>query len=220
VTWLGYVLAAVGSLAALALILIHADPESAVLTVIAVAAPLPLLACVALAPAAFEIDSRFGHSLNLVLIFPVASLLIVTLNTPLARPEVSWVMAGVGTGFALLIGLWAPTRATVAGPRVLLVFLCLFGAGYGWSAPLLADLRFDHAPSQAFQAPVVGRGVSYGGRSRTRYYLRLGPWGPVSRTTTVVVPHATYLALNTGDQACVTLHPGALAMPWFSAAIC
>lgn len=158
--------------------------------------------------------------LNLALIIPVAALVIETLNTPLVRPEISLLLVAAGAAAALLLGLWTPRRAALANPQVLLMFLGFFGAGYGWAAPILIDLRLDHTASQVFQAPVVKRGLSFGRYGHAQYSLRPGPWGPATSTSTVVVPAETYGAVKAGGMACVTLHPGALAMPWYSAAPC
>jgi hypothetical protein len=66
--------------------------------------------------------------------------------------------------------------------------------------------------------------VSFSGVNRGRYswsyYLVLEPWGPMPVRSEVSVPVETYRALKARSTACVTLHPGALAIRWFSAAPC
>ena len=103
---------------------------------------------------------------------------------------------------------------------ILLLFLVLYGGGYGAGAPILVNLRFDRSEGHVYQAPVEAHRVTYG-RGGPGYSLRLGYWGPGDRCALQAgVPRAVYFALNPGDTACVSLHPGALGMAWYRIARC
>jgi hypothetical protein len=65
---------------------------------------------------------------------------------------------------------------------------------------------------------VVDKSISTG-RSRS-YHVKLAPWGPRTTTDTDDVTSGTYDDLHLGGRACVTLHPGALGVRWYTIAPC
>jgi len=91
-------------------------------------------------------------------------------------------------------------------------------AAYGYGATAMVDIQFDTSAGTVFAAPVLGK-YAYHGRSSS-YHLNLPPWGPRAQPDSVEVSSGTYDALNVGDQVCVTLHPGALNLAWYRAAVC
>jgi hypothetical protein len=105
------------------------------------------------------------------------------------------------------------------GLAAAILFLAVYGAGYGFGGLVFADMRFDHGQSQTFQTTVQSRHESHG-RGGTGYHLVLAPFGPVTTPASARVSPAAYAALNIGDVACVTLHPGALKMAWYTAGVC
>jgi hypothetical protein len=221
VRWLGYGLMVAGGLLPAAAFLASASQGSEALTLGAVVVPAVLLALVAYAPAAFEVKARRSPArvINFLLIIPPASLMVTAFTTPLLVPQVGFLTAAAGAAIGLLIWLWAPRRGASANPVILLLFLVLYGGGYGAGAPILVNLRFDRSEGHVYQAPVEAHRVTYG-RGGPGYSLRLGAWGPVTDVRSVGVPRAVYFALNPGDTACVSLHPGALGMAWYRIARC
>lgn len=221
VKWLGYGLAVVSAILAFAAFLPPAGLTGDLLAAAAICAPVALMALVAAAPAAFEVKGRRSpaKAVNFILLIPAAGLLAAAFTSPLVYPQICFLIAAAGAAIGLLVGLWAPRREPPANAPILMLFLALFGGGWGGGAPALANRRFDHSVGQIFPAAVEARNVTYG-RGGPGYRLRLGPWGPVPDTRYVGVSVATYEALSPGDTACVTLHPGALAMPWYRIARC
>jgi hypothetical protein len=219
--WLGYGLMVAGSVLPVVSLLARPDLTNEAVTLGAVVVPAALLALVVHAPAAFEVKARRSPArvINFLLILPSASLMVAAVTTPLLVPQVGFLTAAAGAAIGLLIGLWAPRHGASANPVILLLFFALFGGGYGAGAPFLINLRFDRSAGQVYQAPVEARQVIYG-RGGPGYSLRLGAWGPVTAARTVGVPRAVYDAMNPGDTACVTLHPGALGMAWYHIARC
>jgi hypothetical protein len=219
--WLGYGLAVVSTLLTFAAFLAPAGPVGDLLVVLAVGAPVALLTLVASAPTAFEVTGRRSRAkaVNFALLIPPAGLLSAAFTSPLVYPQICFLTAAAGAAIGLLIGLWAPRREAPANVLFLFMFLALSGGCWGGGAPALANRRFDHSVGRIFPAAVEARKVTYG-RGGPGYHLQLGPWGPVTEARYVGVPVGVYEALNPGDTACVTLHPGALAMPWYRVTRC
>ena len=219
--WLGYGLAGVSTILAFAAFLPSAGLTGDVLVVAAICAPAALLALVACAPAAFEVRGRRSpaKAVNFILLIPAAGLLGAAFTSPLVYPQICFLIAAAGAAIGLLVGLWAPRREPPANAPILLLFLALFGGGWGCGAPALANRHFDGSAGRIFPAAVEARKVTYG-RGGPGYHLQLGPWGPFTEASYVGVTGGVYEALSPGDTACVTLHPGALAMPWYSVARC
>jgi hypothetical protein len=219
--WLGYGLAVIATPLPFVTFLESVGSAGDLIAAFAVTAPIALMVVVACAPAAFEVKARrsLARAVNFVLLIPAAGLLAAAFTSPLVYPQICFLTSAAGAAVGLLTGLWAPRRDAPVNAPILLLFLALFGAGWGAGAPALANHRFDHSAGQIFQAAVEARNVTYG-RGGPGYRLRLGPWGPVTHARYVGVPLVVYEALSPGDTACVTLHPGALAMPWYRIARC
>jgi hypothetical protein len=221
VRWLGYGLMVAGAVLPVVSVLARPDLTNEALTLAAIVVPAAMLALVVHTPAAFEVKARRSPArvINFLLVLPSASLMVAAFTTPLLVPQVGFLTAAAGAAIGLLIWLWAPRRSASANPMILLLFLALFGGGYGAGAPVLVNQRFDRSAGQVYQAPVEARQVTYG-RGGPGYSLRLGAWGPLTDARWVGVPRAVHDALNPGDTACVTLHPGALGMAWYRIARC
>ena len=220
--WLAYGCVGVGTVAAFMVAIARDGPITDVLAILAVTAAILVVPAIVAAPEAFEhsYPRRNGRMINFALIIPAAALLMVTLNTPLEHPEAGMLIALGGGALALMAGIWAPMRPALQSPLVMLGFLILYGAMAGWGGAVLADTRLDHAPGMPFQAPVQYRGVTFSRHGHATYYVRLGPGGPLSSVTRMVVPYETYQALREGQSACLTEHPGAIGLAWYSVAAC
>jgi hypothetical protein len=221
---LGWGAMGIASVAALVVSIARQDPITDLLAILAVVGAIVVVAAIVAAPEAFEHTyPRMGDNrmINIALIAPATILLILALNANMARPDVGWLIAGGGAALALLAGIWAPMRPALKSPLVMLGFLIGYGAMAGWGAAVMLDTRLDHAPGMQFQAPIERIGMSYGRRrSRTSYYVLLGAAGPLADNTRMGVSRDTYQALQQGGRACVTAHPGALGLAWYSVAAC
>lgn len=220
--WLGYGAAGVATVAAFMVAFAHAGPATDILTILSVTAAILVVVAIVAAPEAFEHSyPRYnGRMINLALIIPATALLMVSLNTPLAHPEAGLLVAAGGAALALLVGIWGPMRPAVQNPPVMLGFLVFYGAMAGFGGALMIDTRLDHARGAPFQALVVKREISFGRYGDATYYVRVGPGGPLAAVTSMVVPYGAYQALREGGPACVTQHPGTLALAWSSVAAC
>lgn len=220
--WLGYGSAAVATGSAFVVAIGRPGAITDALAVLATATAALVVAAIVSAPDAFEhsYPRRNVRMINLGLIIPAAALLMVSLNTPLARPEAALLIAAGGGALALLGGIWAPMRPALQSPQAMLGFLAFYGAMAGWGGAVLIDKRLDHAPGLAFQAPVDSRGVSFSRYGHAQYYVRIGPGRSIAAVATMVVPYDTYQALREGGPACVTEHPGAIGLAWYSVAAC
>jgi hypothetical protein len=105
---------------------------------------------------------------------------------------------------------YSPPRCV---PLIGVVFL------YAASVAPLVDGLLDRAtPLGVSSAQVLGRHT----RSLriTSYYVGLSAWGPLRQTTDVQVPWEVYKYASVCGLVCVTLHPGAVGMPWYDISLC
>jgi hypothetical protein len=130
---------------------------------------------------------------------------------PLDAALVVGALAAMGGFLALFPWMRAGRRAWWFGPAI-------FGAAYAFGVFANADTLADRARPQVFQTEVVDKSISTG-RSRS-YHVKLAPWGPRTTTDTDDVTSGTYDDLHLGGRACVTLHPGALGVRWYTIAPC
>ena len=213
--WLVYSLAGLSLVLAITQIFWPARLLAAVMLVI----PLVVLGVVLAAPASFETGTGKGRILNGSLMLPFAALLIV--NTYDAQINPWWpLIPGAFAGVAVMIAAWkVKDQPGVTNPWTVLIFLSLCAAAYGYGAVAVADIHFDSAAGTILRVPVLGKHEYHSRRSDT-YHLDLPAWGPRNGPNTVEVSSSTYETLNAGDTVCITLHPGALSLPWFTADVC
>lgn len=218
--WLGYGIAALGTIAPLMVWRARLGAIADALALLAFVSPILSLACVLYAPEKFEANYRWlGKMVNLVLIAPVATMFVLVAHVPLVSWHGPELLATAGAMLALLAGAMMPVRPALASPLVLLAFLVIYGAMFGWAAPQLIDVKMDQAPGQAFRAPIMLHGSTWGRYGRS-YYVVLGPWGPIEGQRMIRLSAADSQALDGRSTACVTLHDGALRIPWYSLAPC
>jgi hypothetical protein len=221
VVWTGYGLALAGAALAVVAAIGPSGPRSELLAVAAIGVALVVLGLAAFAPAAFEVTSSRSRTrvVNFLLLLPSAGLMVAGFTSPLVYPQVVVLTGAAGCAIAVLSGLWAPRAQPAANPTFFYLFLALYGAGCGVGAPALVNRRFDRSPGQIYQAVVEARRVT-GGRGGPSFSLRLGPWGPRTEPSYVPVTRTVYDATQPGDTTCVSLHTGALRMPWYRATRC
>ncbi|HEY0794989.1 MAG TPA: hypothetical protein VGD64_04340 [Acidisarcina sp.] len=94
----------------------------------------------------------------------------------------------------------------------------LFGAMYSYGVAVAADILPDRAQSANYSVPVIGRHISHG--RTTTYYLVLAPWGPISSPNDLSVGSRVYGLFGDGGRICLTLHPGAVHVPWYHSSPC
>jgi hypothetical protein len=196
-----------------------------VIGVLALAVPALVFAMLLIAPDALGATfRRWGgragqRTISPILMLAVVGLFVVGIAAGVVDATLALLPAGVCAVIAVLLGLGAARRPMPGGLVGAVIFLALYGAAYGYGALIFADIRFDRAPAQPFQALVENRYVSRG-RNGPAYTLVLAPFGPVTKQVRASVSAASYAALDVGAVACVALHPGALKMAWFTAAAC
>jgi hypothetical protein len=217
IPWAGYALAALPVVLAIPQVL----RPSPWLTSALLLCPLAVLALALYAPAAFEVTQRRTkrRSINVLLGFSVLPLYLANLYHAQINPWWPLVPAGLAA-VAVLAAVWgAKERAPLAAPRAFLVFVTLFAAAYGYGAVAVADVQLDASPGRLTPVLVISKYETYG-RHGTRYdHLRVPAWGPAPAGA-VDVTRSVYDGVAIGDRVCMTLHPGLLALPWFTTGLC
>ncbi|HTQ14518.1 MAG TPA: hypothetical protein VMH86_11640 [Rhizomicrobium sp.] len=112
--------------------------------------------------------------------------------------------------------LWR-SRHPVRWDQVFLMAVLV--AAYCFGVLALADVTLDTASPQRFPARVLGKHFETG-RSNTRYYLTVDPWGPMTKSGDVRVSESVYRAENSGDTVCVFVGPGQLGWRWYGVGKC
>jgi hypothetical protein len=189
----------------------------AIVVAIQILATLGVMAAALKAPELFEVKGRRGRGFNGVVFFPAALTAANTLPIAFVSLGPMLITALIGAGVAGWLASMRMGRGLVS-PIQFVGFLVLMGAGLGYGAPALIDVRFDPSPGQAYHATVSSMYVTQG--RGTSYNLRLGPWGPKPDGTDVRVSADLYNQLNPHDQVCIALHNGLIAIPWFELKLC
>src|SRR3569623_464721 len=178
--------------------------------------PIGILSLVASSPASFDIGAGRRRTTNGVLILPFVGLLVADM---LHRSQVDpWLplIPAAFCAFAATAAAWGARRAPgVAKPWFLMTFIAAAGGVYGYGAVTTIDVQFDSSPGEVLGEQVLAKHLSYGRRS-THYELLLPPWGSRQTETYVGVNWATFHGVQVGENVCIMLHPGRLALPWFT----
>lgn len=208
-----------GVVAALAWCLVRPQPYPLVMAVLA-AMPLLALVLVVASRGLFRIapgGSEANPNLGRLFFLPGLGLgvrVLIDFNLLAWMPVV---VAGAGVGLLLLAAAALVDRSVRARPWPLLGYAILTVA-YGVGAVAPGNALLDRSPVSVFRGQVIGKSVSHG--KITRYFLRLGPWGPLPESADAIVPHALYDKLQPGNPACILLSQGALHVPWFIVVEC
>lgn len=119
----------------------------------------------------------------------------------------------------LLLSAWMTAPKDAAKPWGFpLTLLLLVALPYGGGGLLLADVGLDHQPAQTFPTHVLRKYISTGKHSSP--HLVLAPWGPRVAGEDMSVNRAYYAHVDEGSSVCMSLHPGALGMPWYGLGDC
>ena len=191
-------------------------------TALVLALPLVVAAMVMQSPVSFEIPiMRMGaksRTLNLALVFPFAFLLAPNLFHAQIDPLWPLIPAAV-TGMAAAAAAWTLRgRRDLQDPGMLLLLMGLCGALYGYGATSLIDIQLDASPGVVTPLPVLDMKRSCGRSCSYDLLLASSPQFPQSRD--VRVPASLYNAVHKGELVCVVGHPGVLALPWYTVALC
>jgi hypothetical protein len=164
-------------------------------------------------------DYRKGTVANLDAVFmsPISILCLLALIHP--GYVVDWWSAipaiFAGGGAAALMMLWV--RNWISPPA--LIFLC---AGlWGGCTVFLSNEIFDKSSPNVFHTHVTDKHMSASSTGRrTTYHLTIAPWGPKLETGDIRVTHDFYVSLSTGQEICISLHPGAFGVRWYEVDLC
>ncbi len=128
------------------------------------------------------------------------------------------IWAGViGCAVGMLFILLADPIVRYSPPRSLPLAAVVFIYAAGL-APLVDSLADVGAPTgEPVFAQVLSQRTGNGG---TAHYLGLSAWGPMPKGHETAVPADVYRHVGVGDLVCVNVHPGALAMGWYTVNLC
>jgi hypothetical protein len=211
----GYALVVLGVLAGIVAVFVKTPWLAAAEIVLALAAS----AVAVRAPELFEITGRrASRGINPLFMAPVALVFFGGVANDFV--EIAPLLIGAAAGAAIFVaaGLATWRRPGVSGPWQFLILMAVIGAALGYGAPAVIDIRFDGAAPQPYRATVSSMFITHG--KSTSYTLRLSPWGPKTQENPVSVASSFYRRVSQGDQVCIALHPGALALPWYEVHLC
>jgi hypothetical protein len=181
--------------------------------------PLALLALIVGSPASFETSYRGRKTaITGLVVLPFVAVVFSNLYHAQLNPFLPVVPAAAAAVVFAPLAWLAMSRPGVVSPWAMFLTLIGCAAAYGYAATALVDIQFDTSAGTVFTVSVLGK-YAYHGRSSS-YHLNLPPWGPRTQPESVEVSPRTYDALNVGDTVCITLHPGVVNLPWFSAGAC
>jgi hypothetical protein len=219
IRWIGYGLAALGTVLAVLIMFMERAPAQA-FTVAAIVVQAAFLVLIERAPQAFMVTSRRSRQpiINFALVIPPVALIVAGSDAQLVHSEIGALVAVAAAALGLLIAVWAPRSAKVASPIIFGLFVGAFAAGLGWGGMILVDRVFDSMPAQVYETTVRSKFMTYG-RGRG-YHVAVAPWGPFDRSDNIGVSGTLYDRVSVGGPICVRLHPGALGLAWYRAGVC
>jgi hypothetical protein len=214
--WVGYGLAG----ASLALAMYDMIRPSVLAATFLLTLPLAVLALVIGSPTSFETRSwRWrGRAINGFLVMPFVAMIFPNINHAQIDPLAPLIPAAIAAVVLAPLAWLARSRPGLASPWMLFLMLIGCAAVYGYCGTALVDIQFDTSAGTVIPVQVLGKHETHGRSSA--YYIDLPPWGPRTQANAVQVSGATSRALNTGDTACIVLHPGVLTLAWFTADVC
>ncbi len=222
VKWWGYGLSIFGGALGLFVALWRDNPhppwQGALAAVVMLTIPLVVLAMVLSSPASFEVG-RARRTINGLVALPFVALLFSNLYHAQIDPYWPALPAALAVLVVLPLAWNVRNAPGVARPVTALTVVAVCAALYGYGATSVGDIQFDFSAGEVTPVQVVGKHESRGSRSHT-YDLDLPAWGPRTGPNSIGVSSATYAAVNIGDTVCITLHLGAIGLPWFTSGLC
>lgn len=106
--------------------------------------------------------------------------------------------------------------------RWMLLLLFCFHSLYGYKLADAINTRFDTSYGSLYKTSVIEKHRRKRLLSRGAYYysLTVKPWGPYPEGGTTEISTYQGEVLEPGDDVCMTLYPGVLHIPWFTADFC
>jgi hypothetical protein len=177
-----------------------------------------VLALVLASPASFEVG-RLRRGVNGLVALPFVALLFSNLYH--AQIDPYWPALPAVLAIVVVLPLAWNVRSApgVANPGMLLAVVAVCAALYGYGATSVVDIQLDFSPGAVTPVQVLDKHETHGRHSHG-YFVSLPAWGPRTGPNSTEVSAATYGALNIGDSVCVTQHPGALGLAWFTSGLC
>ncbi|WP_310398198.1 hypothetical protein [Hymenobacter sp.] len=127
-----------------------------------------------------------------------------------------WPLAGAAAaGVALLLAVGS-RRFLLHRGSVLRVggTIALLASLYGYVASFTVNAVYDEGPATTFTPQVLGKHFIPG--RRAKYYLEVGPWGPITSANELRVSRTYYEQVQQGQPVTIALGPGRLGVPWFT----
>src|SRR5438876_710459 len=88
--------------------------------------------------------------------------------------------------------------------------------GSMWQQPSSSRGRtviLDQSPGNFYSSVVRGKSVHKG--KTTTYSIDIDPWGPIVQPSNLRISRETFTYISKGDSVHLTLHTGALGVPWY-----
>jgi hypothetical protein len=223
ISWWGYGLSIIGGAFGLFVALwregAHPLWQGALASILVLTTPLAVVAMVLASPASFEAGRPPHRGVNGLIILPFAALLFSNLYHAQINPWQPAVPAVLAAVVVLPLAWNIRNAPGLASPLGMLTVITLCAGLYGYGAISVIDVQLDFSAGAVTPVSVLDKYETRGRRSHS-YYLSLAAWGPRTGPNSIEVSAATYGALNIGDTACITQHPGALGLPWFTSGLC
>jgi hypothetical protein len=217
--WVGGVLSAIA--VALGAWGYLAPNPSGLVTLLLIVMPWVALGMDAAAPGLFAVNNWRNDARSNLAAALILPGLVLTVRALTEYDLLEWQLALgasliIGGTFALLLALADRSVLNSVSRFILVLPFALF---YAFGAVAQANVWLDVSPPTIEQVAVVGKHGSSGTR-RASWYLSLAPWGPRTTPEDVLIARPLYDSVRPGDKVCVTVHPGALSISWFSVAPC
>jgi len=223
IRWWGYGLAIIGGVLGLFVALWRDGPhpvwQGALAAMVILTIPLVVLAMVLASPASFESGGGARRGVNGLIALPFVALLFSNLYHAQIDPYWPALPAALAAVVVLPLAWNIRNAPGLASPLVMLSVVTACAALYGYGATSVIDIQLDFSPGAVTPASVLDKHETYGRHSHG-YYLSLPAWGPRTGPNSIEVSAGTYGALNIGDTVCITQHPGALGLAWFTSGLC
>jgi hypothetical protein len=181
--------------------------------------PLIVLAMVLASPASFESGGGARRGVNGLIALPFVALLFSNLYHAQMDPWQPALPAALAAVVVLPLAWNIRNAPGLSSPLGMLTVVTVCAALYGYGATSVIDIQLDFSPGAVTPVQILDKHETHGRRSHS-YYLSLPAWGPRTGPNAIEVSAATYGALNIGDSVCVTQHPGALGLAWFTSGLC
>jgi hypothetical protein len=199
--------------------LIRPQPYSLVIASLAALPALGLIVA-ALSRGLFQIVrwTKNDASLGAVCALPSLTVMLRVLFDLNMVSGVSSLISPAFIGAGIVMSMLAIADRKIRSQPAILVICGSIAGIYCFGVIGEANALLDRSPASAVRSQIIDKHVNSG--KATTYHFQLAPWGPVTESGDVSVPHDLYERLQPGDPVCIRLHSGALDLPWFVVLAC